>query len=106
MVEEEVERDEEETAEEAVKMYGVVGTETISSARTKMKIGTTITRQLNPSSMRTAPSETKVSPEKMAAEEDVEAIAVAQAEEAEVVNAGLEVVETREAGNIIREIEL
>ena len=71
-----------------------------------MKIRTTITQQLNPSSMRTAPSETKMSPEKMAAKEDVEATGVAQAEEDEVVNAGLEVVETRETGNIIRKIEL
>ena len=57
----EVERHEEdkETVGEAVKMYAVVDTETISSARTKKKIGTIITPLVNPSSTTTAPSEIK-----------------------------------------------
>ena len=60
--------DEKETVVETMKMYGVVDTKTIISTRTKMKIGTTIKRQLNPSLMKTAPSETKMSPEKMEVE--------------------------------------
>ena len=105
MVVGEVERHEEdkETVGEAVKMYAVVDTETISSARTKKKIGTIITPLVNPSSTTTAPSEIKSLKMVAAVGEDKEVIGVAKAEEEdEVVIAGLEVVEAREAGNLIK----
>ena len=105
MVEEGEEQDE-EAVEEAVTMHDVVGTGMTSSVTTKTKTGTSITPQVSPSSTRTAPSETKASPEKTAVEEDIEEIGAAQAEEDEVVNAGVEVVEAREAELIIKEIEL
>lgn len=105
MVAEGVEQDE-EAVEEAVKMHDVEDTGTTSSATTKIKTETTITPQASPSSTRTAPSETKASPEKVAVEEGAEEIGVAKAEEVEEVNAGVEVVVITEAAPIIKETQL
>ena len=103
-VDPEVERDEDkETVEEAVKSLVVEAIVTISSATINTQIKMIITPQVNLFLMLTAPSETKVSHEKTAVVEAKEEIGAAQAEEDEVVNAGVEGVETREAELIIKE---